>query len=118
MSEGFTVHVEFDTVKLMARIEADTKKGITAVANEALKDANYYARKDSSEMVRSSIRASRPEEGELVWDTPYAKKVYYTGTPSKDNNPNATLMWAHRGYAANRAKYDRIMAHVHGAGVM
>jgi hypothetical protein len=118
MSDGFTVHIEFDPAKLMARIEAESKKGIAIVANEALKDANYYAREDTGMMIHSSITASRPEEGGLVWDTPYAKKMYYTGVPSTDTNPNASLMWAHRGYAENHEKYDRIMAHAHHMGAM
>ena len=33
--------------------------------------------------------------GLLVWDTPYAKRVYFTGTPSHDENPDAELMWVH-----------------------
>jgi len=112
MSDGVTVELHFDKAALMARIEAASKKGIAAVANEALKDANYYARMDTGELIRSSLRASRLEEGELVWDTPYAKKMYYTGTPSRDANPNASLLWAHRGFAENRAKYNRILEKV------
>lgn len=109
MSNGVEIEFQFDKAALMTRIEAASKKGIAAVANEALKDANYYARMDTGELIRSSLRASRPEEGELVWDTPYAKKMYYTGVPSRDANPNASLLWAHKGYAENHAKYSRIL---------
>ncbi len=109
MPDGFTIEFHFDKAALMQRVYAASAKGIAAVANEALKDANYYAREDTGELIRSSIRASRPEEGELVWDTPYARSMYYTGTPSQDTNPNASLLWAHRGYAENHAKYNRIL---------
>lgn len=108
----FTVQLEFDKNALKVKIEAAKDKGIKEVCNEALKDANYYARMDTGETIRSSIRASRPEEGELVWDTPYAKKVYYTGHPSTDTNPNASLLWAHKGYAENHAKYNRILERI------
>ena len=109
---GFTVKIEFDKAKLKAKIETASKKGVKEVCNEALKDANYYARFDTGEMIRSSERASRPEDGELVWDTPYAKRVYYTGTPSTDKNPNASTLWAHKGYAENHEKYNRILEKV------
>ena len=109
MADGFTVEFHFDKAALMARVEAAKVMGIAAVSNEALKDANYYAREDTGELIRSSIRASRPEQGELVWDTPYAKSMYYTGTPSQDTNPNASLLWAHRGYSENHAKYNRML---------
>ena len=41
--------------------------------------------------------ASRPQDGLAIWDTPYAKRRYYTGTPSKDKNQNASLQWVKKG---------------------
>lgn len=117
MAEGFTVELQFDKSVLAAKIQTASEKGIAAVTNEALKDANYYAREDTGELIRSSIRASRPAEGELIWDTPYAKKMYYVGHPSTDTNPNASLLWAHRGYAENHKKYERILETVAKAEV-
>ena len=106
---SITVDVQFNASALKAKFEAVNKKGIAAVCNEALKDANFYARMYSGDLIRSSIRASVPERGELVWDTHYAKRVYYTGYPSKARNPNASLLWAHKGYAENKDKYLRIL---------
>ena len=106
---GFIVDVQFNKSALKAKIDVASEKGIAAVCNEALKDANFYARKDTGELIRSSINASSPEKGELVWNTPYAKRMYYTGHPSRDSNPNASLLWAHKGYAENKDKYLRIL---------
>jgi len=103
------VDLKFDKAALMVKIKGITQKGIAAVSNEALKDANYYARMDTGELIRSSIRASNPKKGELVWDTPYAKRVYYTGVPSTDANPNARTLWAHHGFAENKDKYQKIL---------
>jgi hypothetical protein len=58
-------------------------------------DANKHARMDTGELIMSSLRASDLTQGTLVWDTPYAKRVYYTGVPSHDRNPDAELMWVH-----------------------
>lgn len=106
---GFKVRLVFDKSKVAAKVEAARDRGIAEVGNEALKDANYYAREDSSTLIKSSIIASKPEKGRLVWDTPYAKRMYYTGHPSTDTNPNASLMWAHKGFAENHKKYDAML---------
>lgn len=106
---GFNVKVEFDAAGVRARVENAAKKGLAVMSNEALKDANVFAREDTGELIRSSLRSSEPEKGRLIWNTPYAKRMYYTGTPVKDINPQAELQWAHKGYALNRQKYLRML---------
>lgn len=102
------VKITFDAAAAKARIEASSKKAITVVSNELLKDANFYCREDTGELIRSAIRASKPEEGLLVWDTPYAKTAYFVGHPSPDTNPNASLMWAQKAADENRKTYKEM----------
>lgn len=109
MKPTVNVRVEFDDKKLTRKIEKASEAALPIVMNEALKDANAYARMDTGEMIRSSIRASEPEKGRLVWDTPYARKVYYAGSPAHDSNPNARLLWAHFAYTQNRDKYIKML---------
>lgn len=109
---SITVQVQFDKSKLMSKIGSKNKKAIAAVTTEALKDANYYVRKDTGEMERSSQRASEFNEGLLIWDVPYAKKTYYTGNPSQDVNPHASLLWAHKGAAENIGKYQDMIGKI------
>ena len=90
------VKVTVDKSRVAARIKAAKETMIPAVAEQALSDCNYFARRDQGTMIESSETASDLQKGELVWDTPYAKKVYYTGSPSKDANPNASLMWCEK----------------------
>ena len=63
------------------------------LSSQILADSNRYARMDTGELIFSSQRASDLPKGQLVWDTPYARRVYFTGTPSHDRNPYAELMW-------------------------
>lgn len=107
-----SVTVTLDKAAVRARVEAVSKRGTSIMANELLKDANHYCREDSGELERSAIRASRPEEGVLIWDTPYAKRTYYTGSPVKDRNPNASLMWAEKAAKENKEKYERMLSKV------
>lgn len=103
------VTVTFNKQAVKARVRTATEMSTFILANELLKDANNYAREDSGELIRSSIRASNVKKGHLIWDTPYAKRMYYVGSPSKDKNPNATLMWAHRAKAENNKKYIQML---------
>lgn len=81
-----------------------SEKARYLLSSQILADANKHARMDTGALIQSSQRFSNLEKGELVWDTPYAKRVYYTGTPSTDNNPDAQLMWVH--FALDRYKED------------
>lgn len=87
------VTVTIDKRRVSARIKSGVERMIPAVAEQALADCNYFAKRDQGTLIESSETASDIQNGELVWNTPYAKKQYYTGTPSKDVNPNASLMW-------------------------
>ena len=44
---GFNVKFNFGKARVAASIQANCDKGIAIISNEALKDANYYAREDS-----------------------------------------------------------------------
>ena len=79
--------------KFVTKFEALREKASYLLSSQILADSNKHARMDTGEMIMSSLRASDLPKGTLVWDTPYAKRVYYTGVPSTDRNPDAELMW-------------------------
>lgn len=81
---------------------------IPAVAEQALSDCNEYCRVDQGQLKESSQTASDVKAGKLAWNTPYARRVYYTGTPSKDQNPNASLMWCETAYDAHGKEWNKI----------
>ena len=99
------VTVTTDKAKIAARVKGASKKAQTVITNEFIKDANFYCREDTSMLIKSSIEHSRPAEGEAIWETPYAREVYYTGFPSTDTNPNASLMWAEKAAKQHKKKY-------------
>lgn len=111
---AFQVVIQFNQAKLTQSIQACAQQGLEALGTEALKDANYYARHYTGATIQSSITASelKPKDNlsiSLVWNTPYARKVYYTGYPRRAINPNASLLWAHKGYTENKAKYATLL---------
>lgn len=87
------VKVTTDRARVAARIKAGTAAMIRTVSEQALSDCNYFAKRDQGTLIESSQTASDVENGLLVWDTPYARRQYYTGTPSLMENPNASILW-------------------------
>ena len=87
------VKISIDRSRVAARIKAGSAAMVRAVSEQALSDCNYFAKRDQGTLIESSQTASDLDTGTLVWDTPYAKKQYYTGAPSLEQNPNASILW-------------------------
>lgn len=81
------------TEKYIKRFDDLEEKSRYLLSSQILADANKHVRADKWILRDSSLEASIPSKGLLEWNTPYAKRVYYTGTPSHDQNPDAELMW-------------------------
>lgn len=77
------------------------------IAIAALYDCNKFCKKKTGRLIASS----HPNllTGELIWDTPYAKRAYYTGTPDKSVNPDASLMWAAKAARLNSERWRQII---------
>ena len=75
------VKISIDRSRVAARIKAGKMAMVSAVAEQALSDCNYFAKRDQGTLIESSQTASDVENGQLVWDTPYARRQYYTGAP-------------------------------------
>lgn len=100
--------LDFDKSKVLAKVKGVDDKARPIICNELLKDANYFCPVDSTTLQKSAITASDPAKGVLVWDTKYARKRYYVGTPHTQKNPNASLMWAHKAIKMHQGKYNRM----------
>lgn len=92
-------------------IEKTFGKALFALAEQALTDCNYYVKMDQKILKGSSYYEIKPEKltVELTWDTPYAKRQYYTGKPSHTENPNASLKWADKAARRRRKDWQEIL---------
>ena len=90
-----TMHPEAQLAGLRARWQ----KALPQVAAQVLSDCNLYARDATGRLIQSSRAASNLATGTLVWNTPYARRVYYTGAPSHAHNPAASLRWCEKAKA-------------------
>lgn len=100
------VKLEDNTDRLVANLENACKKTLFLISNQILNDCNLYVRVDTGQLRMSSARGSNLSKGIIGWDTSYAKKVYFTGKPSTDKNPNASLMWVEVARAKHGADWN------------
>jgi hypothetical protein len=72
-----------------------------ALDTQILKDSNLFIPADTWNLRDSSLRHSKIGEGQLMWVTPYANKVYYNPQMnfSTDKNPMASGLWYERAKA-------------------
>lgn len=91
--------VKTDLSSIKTKIKNDIDEINPILSQQVLVDCNYYCKQDQGGLINSSLTSSYTEKGELIWDTPYAKKQYYLGTANKDANENASKMWCHKARA-------------------
>lgn len=75
------------------KIKQATEFAQYALDQQVIKDCNYYIPMDTGSLERSALQSS--QAGQIVWDTPYAEKLYYNPQYnfSKDKNPHARGLW-------------------------
>ena len=104
---GVKIKISRNMPQIMAKIQAGEKAAVIAATEAVVKYGNIYVRVDQGTLEDSSLTASIPAEGKAIWDTPYAKRVYYTGEPSRDKNENASLRWADEGVRVFKKEIDQ-----------
>lgn len=105
------VNVQVDTAQIESNVMRATEKAQFALDEQVLKDSNFYAPEDTTELKRSGVRFSRPGEGHVGWDTPYARRLYYNPQYnfSKQPNPNARGLWFEEAKARHVSDWARIV---------
>ena len=77
------------------------------LSEEILNDCNQYCKEDTGMLIASSLVHSRPQEGKLIWQTPYARRQYWEiRTAFKTVNSNATWRWCEYAKQKNLQKWQ------------
>lgn len=81
--------------KNIKEVVKNVKKIGPVLTEQVLIDSNFYIPKDTGQLESSSLIHSNYDKGEVVWATPYAKKLYWNPQYnfSTDINPNARGLW-------------------------
>lgn len=137
-----SVKITRDMNKILRKIHAGEKSMIPAVTEAVVEYGNVFVPEDQGVLEASSLigttlpdtvsrkdwtpedqenysnaSGSDLEKGRAVWDTPYAKRRYYTGTPSKDKNQNASLQWVEKGVNTYKKELDQVAQNAFNAGM-
>lgn len=93
-----------DPSKIARRMEKVWEGDVLPELSKTIKeDCNTYVRMQSGDLARSADI----EDGgkKITWNTPYAKRVYYTGTPRTDVNPSASLRWGEKAIRQHKSEW-------------
>jgi len=104
------ISVKVDTKRIKPKIEKATSAAVGIVTQQVVKDSNLYAPMDTGNLINSSLRSSNFNTGKAVWNTPYARRLYY-GTHfkfSKDKNPRAQAKWAEKAKSVHSGEWARV----------
>lgn len=85
------VKIQISTQQVQAKVKTAWDKGLYALSSEILADCNEYCKEDQGMLIASSNIKSRPQEGKLIWETPYARRQYWEIKTSL--RPGRTWKW-------------------------
>lgn len=143
------VKIKRNMPKIVAKIEAGRQAMVEAVTESVVEYGNIFVPVDQGILEASSLigttitdsvdqsgwtdedkkiyaaaSGSRPKEGKAVWDTPYAKKLYYTYEPPKEDkerksrpNPQASKAWAQKAVDTYKKELDQVAQNAFNEGI-
>ena len=82
------------------------EKVLKDLSEEILADCNEYCKEDQHTLIDSSLVHSRPAEGLLVWQTPYAKRQYWEIKTSL--TPGRTWKWCETAKSKCLSRWQRL----------
>lgn len=87
--------VEMDILKVASRISGSLVRVQAALDEQVLKDSNYFCPEAEGTLQASGVLATKIGSGEVIWDMPYAHRLYVHPEYnfSTDKNPNARGKW-------------------------
>jgi hypothetical protein len=89
------MQIDIDRAKLDAKRTQSKRAAQMMLDQDVLKDSNNYIPKQIGTLEGSGIRSSLIGQGLIIWDTPYARRLYYNPQYnfSTDKNPYARGLW-------------------------
>ena len=100
------VRIQISTKQVEAKIMTAWQKGLYELSSEILADCNEYCKEDHGILIASSNIKSRPQEGVLIWETPYAKRQYWEIRTSL--KPGRTWKWCETAKRKWKSRWQRL----------
>jgi hypothetical protein len=107
-----SIRVVLNIPKIMTRANRLWDRNLYALCSAIRADANEYVPVDQGTLRQSGYSASRLANGEIIWNTPYAKRRYYTGHPRRIINPNASILWCEKAKKLHRKQWNATVTRI------
>ena len=104
--EDMPVKINIDPNRVGQKVMTAWQDGLSALSNEILTDCNEYCKEDQGTLIMSSLAHSRPQEGRLIWETPYAKRQYWEIKTSL--TPRRTWKWCETAKRKHKAQWGKL----------
>ena len=101
------VHVEFNAARLRHEFDSKAKKAQFMLDSAVKRDADPFVPMDTGTLARSVQTASPSGSGVVVYDTPYAHRLYYglDFNFRKTHHPLATAQWFEAAKSVNEKRW-------------
>ena len=100
------VKINIDPARVGAKVMGAWQEALPALSEEILADCNEYCKEDQHTLINSSLTHSRPQEGKLIWETPYAKRQYWEIKTSL--TPGRTWKWCETAKRKHKERWNRL----------
>lgn len=113
------IKTKISAAKLAAQMRKEIQEadGVQAKFDSIVaKDTNEFVPMDTGMLAGSVLRASNFGDGELVYDEPYASRLYCgeSFNFSRDMHPKATHHWFEKAKSIHLDKWGRMLARLLG----
>lgn len=102
------VKMNLHKTEVVAKVTGAFNAALPMLSEEILNDCNQYCKEDTGTLIASSLVHSRPQEGKLIWQTPYARRQYWEiRTAYQTVNPNAVWRWCEYAKQHHLSQWNR-----------
>ena len=99
--------IQINKAQVQARVMGAWKANLAALTTEILADCNEYVKRSPNHTMRdSSLIHSRPSEGLIVWETPYARRQYWEIQTAL--TPGTTWRWIETAKRKHLTRWNRL----------
>lgn len=104
------IRIKLDIEGIAPKVRRAKAKANPILATQVLKDSNFYIPYDRGTLEKSGVLASRLENNQVVWNVPYARRLYYHPEYnfSKDKNPHARGLWFEEAKAVHKNEWAKL----------
>lgn len=87
-----------------ARVMGAFEAALPQLSEEILNDCNQFCKEETGALISSSLTHSRPQEGKLIWQTPYARRQYWEIRTAYNGK---TWRWCEYAKQRHKARWER-----------